>query len=99
MSDLDPDIANGTCYYAYNEAAGDELVPCGNGGIDHVPCCFGGDYCDAESTCYDRSSESIFASQTSPGNKNVLTSSLSRQHLPSGLHRLAVHGRLVSLEV
>lgn len=59
MGDLDSNIANGTCYYAYNEAAGDELVPCGNGGIDHVSCCFGGDYCDADNTCYDESSEFI----------------------------------------
>ncbi|CAN8104655.1 unnamed protein product [Discula destructiva] len=53
MSDLDPDIANGTCYYAPFKAAGDELVPCGNGGIDTVACCFGGDYCDAQYSCYD----------------------------------------------
>ncbi|ROW09171.1 hypothetical protein VPNG_05738 [Cytospora leucostoma] len=54
MGGLDPDIANGTCYYAYNEAAGSELVPCGNAGIADVPCCFAGDYCDSSNTCYDK---------------------------------------------
>lgn len=57
MSTLNSDIANGTCYYAYNEAAGSELVPCGNAGIANVPCCFGGDYCDSSNTCYDKDSE------------------------------------------
>lgn len=36
MSTLNPDISNGTCYYAYNQAAGSELVPCGNAGITDV---------------------------------------------------------------
>lgn len=57
MASLDPNIANGTCYYAFDQAAGSELVPCGNDGIAHVPCCFAGDYCDADNTCYNNDSE------------------------------------------
>lgn len=60
MSDLDANIANGTCYIGYKQAAGDELVPCGNAGIANVPCCFGGDYCDSSNTCYDDDSKSIY---------------------------------------
>lgn len=67
MSDLDSNIANGTCYYGYNQAAGDELVPCGNGGIDHVPCCFGGDYCDANNSCYDDDSKSFLEHNRNTG--------------------------------
>ncbi|KUI52835.1 hypothetical protein VP1G_00081 [Cytospora mali] len=64
---LNPDIANGTCYYAYNQAAGSELVPCGNSGIANVACCFGGDYCDSSSTCYDNDTgNSYLAGCTDP---------------------------------
>lgn len=61
---MDSDIANGTCYYGYNKAAGSELVPCGNAGIANVPCCFGGDYCDADNTCFNNASEYNSASNT-----------------------------------
>lgn len=57
MALLDSDVANGTCYYAFNKAAGSELVPCGNAGIANVACCFSGDYCDEENTCYNSDSE------------------------------------------
>ncbi|KUI71191.1 hypothetical protein VM1G_06994 [Cytospora mali] len=64
---LNPDIANGTCYYAYNRAAGSELVPCGNSGIANVACCFGGDYCDSSSSCYDNDTgNSYLAGCTDP---------------------------------
>ncbi|ROW02967.1 hypothetical protein VSDG_01797 [Cytospora chrysosperma] len=60
MTGLNANIANGTCYIAYNQAAGSELVPCGNAGIADVPCCFGGDYCDSSNTCYDKDTGSTY---------------------------------------
>lgn len=57
MGILSPDFTNGTCYYAYNQGAGSELVLRGNTGIADMPCCFAGDYCDYSSMCYDKDSK------------------------------------------
>ncbi|ROW09065.1 hypothetical protein VMCG_03003 [Cytospora schulzeri] len=60
MKGLNANVANGTCYIGYQQAAGPELVPCGNAGIDNVPCCFGGDYCDSSNTCFNDDTGSTY---------------------------------------
>jgi len=51
MSDFDPDISNGTCYYKEGEQADDAYAPAGNAAIGHVFCCQVGDKLNQNNSC------------------------------------------------
>lgn len=51
MSDFDPDISNGTCYYNEGKQAEDAYAPAGNVAIGHVFCCQLGDKLNENNSC------------------------------------------------
>jgi hypothetical protein len=53
MADPDPFISNGTCYWAANQVASDNFIPCGNWMLGHYHCCQVGDYCLAHNACFN----------------------------------------------
>ncbi|RMZ78729.1 hypothetical protein DV737_g3785, partial [Chaetothyriales sp. CBS 132003] len=52
-STLDPQISNGTCYYALDREAHPRYIPCGNAAFGHVPCCESADVCLSSLACYN----------------------------------------------
>ena len=54
MSDFDPNISNGTCYYddSGNEAPS-RYIPCGSSEDGYVPCCESQDNCLTSRACYN----------------------------------------------
>ncbi|KAK0728303.1 hypothetical protein B0T26DRAFT_697533 [Lasiosphaeria miniovina] len=63
MSTINPNIANGTCYYAENTVTKGDFIPCGNELIETWPCCKAGSYClslgDANA-CWDAKSGNTY---------------------------------------
>ncbi|KAH9903582.1 hypothetical protein F4778DRAFT_734733 [Xylariomycetidae sp. FL2044] len=54
MSDADLYISNGACYYGEGSIADTRFIPCGNAAVaGPQSCCFQGDFCLAQGTCYD----------------------------------------------
>ncbi|EXJ77334.1 hypothetical protein A1O3_09560 [Capronia epimyces CBS 606.96] len=53
MANYNPDISNGTCYYADGEEAPSRFIPCGNEAIGHKACCESLDMCLSSSACYN----------------------------------------------
>ena len=53
MSDPNPFISNGTCYYDKDEESRDSMLPCGNAALGHKPCCQAGDMCLDSNLCYN----------------------------------------------
>ncbi|KIW99713.1 uncharacterized protein Z518_11126 [Rhinocladiella mackenziei CBS 650.93] len=53
MADYNPDISNGTCYYANGEEAPSRYIPCGNEALGHKPCCESLDMCLSSNACYN----------------------------------------------
>ncbi|KAK4445677.1 amidohydrolase family-domain-containing protein [Podospora aff. communis PSN243] len=45
MTDLNPLISNGTCYYATGLRSDGLFLPCGNVALGHAACCSAGDMC------------------------------------------------------
>ncbi|KAK5651933.1 hypothetical protein OQA88_11475 [Cercophora sp. LCS_1] len=45
MASYNPNISNGTCYYAENTETKGQFIPCGNDAIQVWPCCQLGSYC------------------------------------------------------
>ncbi|KAI0129030.1 hypothetical protein BJ170DRAFT_357366 [Xylariales sp. AK1849] len=55
-NDADPNVSNGTCYYAVNSETKGDFIPCGNAALGHWPCCHAGDIClafDDSNACWD----------------------------------------------
>ena len=50
---LDPDISNGTCYYANDRLAPSRYIPCGNEALGHKSCCESQDMCLSSNACYN----------------------------------------------
>ncbi|KAK4227127.1 hypothetical protein QBC38DRAFT_478410 [Podospora fimiseda] len=65
MPSYNPNISNGTCYYAENTETKGKFIPCGNDAIQVWPCCQVGSYClslgDANA-CYDVKSGNTYIS-------------------------------------
>jgi len=78
MSAPNPNIANGTCYYAENTVTKGDFIPCGNDAIQTWPCCHTGSYCLAlgdANACWDaKSGNTYVAGCTDPsfGSPNCL---------------------------
>ncbi|RMZ87467.1 hypothetical protein DV736_g5304, partial [Chaetothyriales sp. CBS 134916] len=53
FSTIDPQISNGTCYYAPGREAHPRYIPCGNSAFGHVPCCESADVCLSSLACYN----------------------------------------------
>ncbi|EXJ82156.1 hypothetical protein A1O1_08225 [Capronia coronata CBS 617.96] len=53
MADYNPDISNGTCYYANGEEAPSRFIPCGNEALGHKACCESLDMCLSSNACYN----------------------------------------------
>ncbi|KAK3390664.1 hypothetical protein B0H63DRAFT_466244 [Podospora didyma] len=63
MSTINPNIANGTCYYAENTVTKGNFIPCGNELIQTWPCCKAGSYCLAlgdANACWDAKSGNTY---------------------------------------
>ncbi|KAM7188115.1 hypothetical protein V8F20_010687 [Naviculisporaceae sp. PSN 640] len=73
MASYNPNIANGTCYYAENTKTKGDFIPCGNDAIEVWSCCLTGSYClgrgDANA-CWDPVCRSTNA--TVSGNNTVV---------------------------
>ena len=53
MGDIDPNtISNGTCYWAKGKKMHPSYIPCGNDLYGHKHCCWAGDSCLVENTCF-----------------------------------------------
>ncbi|KAK4459444.1 hypothetical protein QBC42DRAFT_274346 [Cladorrhinum samala] len=63
MESYNPNISNGTCYYAENTETKGRFVPCGNNALQVWPCCQLGSYClslgDANA-CWDPNSGNTY---------------------------------------
>ncbi|KAK3984704.1 hypothetical protein QBC44DRAFT_9388 [Cladorrhinum sp. PSN332] len=63
MTFYNPNISNGTCYYAENTETKGRFIPCGNNAIQVWPCCQLGSYClslgDANA-CWDAKSGNTY---------------------------------------
>ncbi|KAK5047647.1 hypothetical protein LTR84_006312 [Exophiala bonariae] len=53
MSDYDPDISNGTCYYKDGGRLPSRYIPCGNKALGHKVCCESLDMCLSSRACYN----------------------------------------------
>ncbi|KAK4241980.1 hypothetical protein C8A03DRAFT_40685 [Achaetomium macrosporum] len=53
MADPDPSVSNGTCFYAAEQVASDNFIPCGNWAFGHYHCCQTGDWCLEDNACYN----------------------------------------------
>ncbi|KAL2399144.1 hypothetical protein ABEF95_002028 [Exophiala dermatitidis] len=53
MAEYDPDISNGTCYYAFGEETTSRYSPCGNEALGNKACCESGDVCLSSNACYN----------------------------------------------
>lgn len=53
MSDYDPDISNGTCYYKDGLRLPSRYIPCGNKALGHKTCCESLDMCLSSRACYN----------------------------------------------
>ncbi|KAK9421418.1 hypothetical protein SUNI508_05653 [Seiridium unicorne] len=67
---VNPNLSNGTCYYAESAETKGEFIPCGNSALGHWPCCYRGDSClsfqDANA-CFDNpTGNTYFAGCTDP---------------------------------
>lgn len=65
LAPFDPNVSNGTCFFAAGRAHTVGYIPCGNsgspgagGGARPLPCCLAGDYCQSSNACYSPSSKS-----------------------------------------
>jgi hypothetical protein len=68
-SNINPNIANGTCYYAENTVTKGDFIPCGNDLIQAWPCCHAGSFCLAlgdANACWDAKCESLTKPSPSP---------------------------------
>ncbi|KAK0623995.1 hypothetical protein B0T14DRAFT_454150 [Immersiella caudata] len=78
MAAPNPNISNGTCYYAENTATKGDFFPCGNDAIQAWPCCKAGSFCLAlgdANACWDaKSGNTYVAGCTDPsfGSPNCL---------------------------
>ncbi|KAK0642043.1 hypothetical protein B0T16DRAFT_334981 [Cercophora newfieldiana] len=53
MSDVNPLISNGTCYYATGLRSEGSYLPCGNSALGHASCCSAGDMCLSFNACFN----------------------------------------------
>ena len=53
LSDYDPNISNGSCYYAPHMPLDKSFYPCGNADGGIIPCCEAGDHCLSSLACYN----------------------------------------------
>ncbi|KAK0647081.1 hypothetical protein B0T16DRAFT_493928 [Cercophora newfieldiana] len=78
MSLPNPNISNGTCYYAENTVTKGNFIPCGNDALQAWPCCAAGSFCLAlgdANACWDaKSGNTYVAGCTDPsfGSPNCL---------------------------
>lgn len=61
MSDLNPFISNGTCYWGPDEETDKDIIPCGNAGLGHKTCCYAGDMCIRDNICFNEESGFAYA--------------------------------------
>lgn len=52
-SSYNPNISNGTCYWAEGKRTPSRFIPCGNDAGGHVSCCESGDMCLSENACFN----------------------------------------------
>lgn len=57
MSDPNPFISNGTCYYEVGEESPSNMLPCGNAALGHKACCQAGDMCLDYGVCFNEKLE------------------------------------------
>ncbi|KAK3356304.1 hypothetical protein B0T25DRAFT_134274 [Lasiosphaeria hispida] len=63
MTTYNPNISNGTCYYAENTKTNGDFIPCGNNAIQTWPCCKAGSFCLAlgdANACWDANSGNTY---------------------------------------
>ncbi|KAK3317057.1 hypothetical protein B0H66DRAFT_576673 [Apodospora peruviana] len=63
MASYNPNLSNGTCYYAENTITKGNFVPCGNDAIQTWPCCMAGSFClglGDSNSCWDAKSGNTY---------------------------------------
>ncbi|KAJ1331859.1 axial budding pattern protein 2 [Microdochium nivale] len=67
LAPFDPNVSNGTCFFAPGRAHTARYIPCGNsgspgagGGARSLPCCLAGDYCQSSNACYSPSTDNVY---------------------------------------
>ncbi|KAI2630082.1 hypothetical protein GGS21DRAFT_214136 [Xylaria nigripes] len=87
MGDANLYISNGTCFYGEGQVSDSRYIPCGNSAVAGTQaCCFQGDFCLAESVCYDNSTSVTYIT----GCTDATYSSSKCPHKPGYLDQLWV---------